>query len=226
MNYWLHLKAIPGGKVRMWAASAQTGIGGSAPEVTYPTLKDALSGLRRVMPDLSPEVLKQGTEVLASGKPWTIENIELRNEQLMEMGFHDRRQELVRLCSTELAVLCQRVADDRSIESSTAKKTLQLEREWAVLQRPPCPTLNEQTELEHQRGPEEPDGHILAGRLTLPLQPRQDDRVGKIKRSESSLACAWLPFSRGSSRDGSLLLKGEQAYRTRTANDITCYLFG
>jgi hypothetical protein len=52
---------------------------------------------------------------------------------------------------TDLAVLCQEVADNPSAEAQTAEKVLTLKVEWATLQETPRCSFKEQKELERQQ---------------------------------------------------------------------------
>ena len=55
------------------------------------------------------------------------------------------KQELEKLGTTELAVLCGKVAADATRYSeSGAAKAFTLKQEWALLQSPPSPVLKEQ----------------------------------------------------------------------------------
>ncbi len=71
------------------------------------------------------------------------------------------KEELERRDLTELAVLCQKVADDPSIARGKAR---QLHEEWVRLIQettPPLPALREQQEVEAQNGiAEEAHGRI------------------------------------------------------------------
>ena len=61
------------------------------------------------------------------------------------------KQELENLGTTELAVLCGKVAADATRYSeSGAAKAFTLKQEWALLQNPPSPALKEQQNKEVQ----------------------------------------------------------------------------
>lgn len=59
--------------------------------------------------------------------------------------------DLERLHLTDLAVRCQQVADNPSMDPATAEKVRKLKLEWAKLQESPLPSLNEQQEIERQQ---------------------------------------------------------------------------
>jgi hypothetical protein len=61
------------------------------------------------------------------------------------------KQELENLGTTELAVLCGKVAADATrFSESGAAKAFTLKQEWALLQNPPSPALKEQQNKEVQ----------------------------------------------------------------------------
>lgn len=65
------------------------------------------------------------------------------------------REDLQRLDTTILAVLCQQVADNPAVDNQTAEKAWQLKRKWVLLQieRTPQPSdykLNDQL-IEQER---------------------------------------------------------------------------
>jgi len=61
------------------------------------------------------------------------------------------KQELERRNLTDLAVLCQQVADSPSADSVTAEKARVLKLEWVSLQTPPHPVLKEQEKIEAKK---------------------------------------------------------------------------
>lgn len=61
------------------------------------------------------------------------------------------KQDLERLDLTILAVLCQQVADNASVDPVTAEKAWQLKREWVLLVGPPLPNLKEQQQVESKQ---------------------------------------------------------------------------
>lgn len=61
------------------------------------------------------------------------------------------KQELEKLPTTQLAVMCGKVADDpKNYSEAGAQKALKLKTEWASLQTPPDPSLKEQQKKEGQ----------------------------------------------------------------------------
>jgi hypothetical protein len=64
------------------------------------------------------------------------------------------KKELEQLDLTRLAVLCQKVADDSSVEDPTAGKSWQLKRKWVVLvarETPPPLDFNTQAQIRKKR---------------------------------------------------------------------------
>lgn len=66
------------------------------------------------------------------------------------------KEDLQRLDSTVLAVLCQQVADNPAMDNQTAEKAWQLKRKWVLLQieRTPQPSdykVNDQLVEEEER---------------------------------------------------------------------------
>jgi hypothetical protein len=69
-------------------------------------------------------------------------------------GAKVKRDDLERLDLVELAVLCQKVADDFSVGTQTAEQAWQLKREWVVLvarETPPPRSYKENDEIQMQK---------------------------------------------------------------------------
>ena len=61
------------------------------------------------------------------------------------------KQELEKLPTTQLAVMCSKVADDpKRYSEAGSEKALKLKTEWASLQTPPQPSLMDQRKKEAQ----------------------------------------------------------------------------
>ncbi len=58
------------------------------------------------------------------------------------------RQVLERLGTTQLAVLCQKVADEPHVDETTVERAWQLKQEWAMLQTRPEQNLTDQNDKE------------------------------------------------------------------------------
>ena len=58
------------------------------------------------------------------------------------------REELEQFNGVELAVMCQKIADDPGIDEPMRQRALELRQVWTIIQVPPQPLLKEQKRHE------------------------------------------------------------------------------
>lgn len=108
---------------------------------------------------------------IVSGGGQSDETFTVSGAQLAQLGFRSpasamqhqfgvvqtsglRKRDIERLDLVELAVLCQRVADNSTVDADTAERAWQLKREWIVLvarETPPPRHVREMDEIQAQK---------------------------------------------------------------------------